>query len=67
MMWLVELTLFAFQLLSMLCTSHDFSTSHAWSSKREREIGLLSKRVGFDVDIEGLVYGEERLLTFICE
>jgi len=51
----------------MLCTSHDFSTSHAWSSKREREIGLLSKRVGFDVDIEGLVYGEERLLTFICE
>jgi hypothetical protein len=34
---------------------------------REREIGLLSKRVGFDVDIEGLVYGEERLLTFICE
>jgi len=42
-MWLVELTLFAFQLLSMLCTSHDFSTSHAWSSKRERDRAFIEE------------------------
>lgn len=40
---------------------------HGREREREKEIGLLSKRVGFDVDIEGLVFGEERLLTFICE